>query len=48
MSNPTDDRRGKMHRANRLMPDEEARTFLRSQKVAHVGTTGDDGRPYVD
>ena len=46
MSSPTD-RRGQMHRVNRLMPDEEARAFLRNQKVAHVGTTGHDGWPYV-
>ncbi|HVB99555.1 MAG TPA: pyridoxamine 5'-phosphate oxidase family protein [Candidatus Dormibacteraeota bacterium] len=36
-----------MHRANRLMPDEEAREFLRSHKVAHVGTLEDRGWPYV-
>jgi nitroimidazol reductase NimA-like FMN-containing flavoprotein (pyridoxamine 5'-phosphate oxidase superfamily) len=39
--------RGHMHRANRLMPDEEARAFLMAQKVAHVATLGADGWPYV-
>jgi uncharacterized protein len=41
------DRRGHLHRSNRLMPDHEARTFLRTQKVAHVATVGPDGWPYV-
>jgi nitroimidazol reductase NimA-like FMN-containing flavoprotein (pyridoxamine 5'-phosphate oxidase superfamily) len=40
------DGRGQMHRINRLMPDEEARSFLRAQRVAHVATAG-DGWPYV-
>ena len=40
MSAPTD-LRGHMHRANRLMPDDEARAFLRTQKVAHVGNVAD-------
>ena len=46
MIDPTD-LRGHMHRANRLLPDEEARAFLRTQKVAHVATVGVDGWPYV-
>ena len=46
MTNPADPR-GRMHRANRLMPDVEARTFLRTQKLAHVATVGIDGWPYV-
>jgi nitroimidazol reductase NimA-like FMN-containing flavoprotein (pyridoxamine 5'-phosphate oxidase superfamily) len=46
MSDVTD-RRGQMHRSNRLMSDEEARAFLRSQKVAHIATIGTDGWPYV-
>ena len=37
MSDPND-LRGHMHRANRLMPDEEARAFLRTEKVGHVAT----------
>jgi nitroimidazol reductase NimA-like FMN-containing flavoprotein (pyridoxamine 5'-phosphate oxidase superfamily) len=41
------DLRGHMHRANRLMRDEEARAFLRTQKVAHIATVGVDGWPYV-
>jgi hypothetical protein len=36
-----------MHRVNRLMPDADARAFLRAQKVAHVATVGSDGWPYV-
>jgi uncharacterized protein len=39
--------RGQMHRIGRLMPDDEARSFLRNQRVAHVATVGDDGWPYV-
>jgi len=46
MNNATD-RRGRMHRINRLMPDEAARAFLGTQKVAHVATVGSDGWPYV-
>jgi nitroimidazol reductase NimA-like FMN-containing flavoprotein (pyridoxamine 5'-phosphate oxidase superfamily) len=42
-----EDRRGRMHRVERLMPDEDARAFLRAQKVAHVGTVDAAGRPYV-
>lgn len=41
------DSRGQMYRANRLMPDEAARTFLRKHKVAHVGTVDANGWPYV-
>jgi uncharacterized protein len=41
------DIRGDMHRANRLMTAEDARAFLRAQKVAHVATVGTDGWPYV-
>lgn len=39
--------RGQLHRRQRLMPDDEARAFLRTQKVAHVGTVDGDGWPYV-
>ena len=39
--------RGRMHRRQRLMPDEEARAFLRAQKVAHVATIDGEGWPYV-
>lgn len=45
--NEATDRRGQMHRIKRLMPDDEARAFLRSQKIAHVATIGIDGWPYV-
>jgi len=36
-----------MHRFKRLMPDDDARAFLRSQKVAHVGSVDGAGWPYV-
>lgn len=39
--------RGRMHRHQRLMPVEEARAFLRAQKVAHVATVDGEGWPYV-
>ncbi len=29
------------------MPDDDARAFLRTQKVAHVGTVDANGWPYV-
>ena len=38
--------RGEMARSDRQMPDEKTREFLRSQAIAHVGTT-DAGWPYV-
>lgn len=41
------DARGQMHRFKRLMQDDDARAFLREQKVAHVGTVDDAGWPYV-
>ena len=41
------DPRGHVHRARRLMPDDDARAFLRTQKVAHVGTVDAAGWPYV-
>ena len=41
------DRRGKMTRSDRQMPDAGARAFLRAHSVAHVDTTGADGWPYV-
>lgn len=41
------DPRGHMRRIKRLMPDDEARAFLRTQKVAHVGTVDANGWPYV-
>lgn len=43
----TRDLRGAMIRAARQMPDEEARRFLRDQKIAHVGTLDGNGWPYV-
>jgi nitroimidazol reductase NimA-like FMN-containing flavoprotein (pyridoxamine 5'-phosphate oxidase superfamily) len=39
--------RGRMFRSERLMSEEEAREFLRSHKVAHVGTVDAQGWPYV-
>jgi nitroimidazol reductase NimA-like FMN-containing flavoprotein (pyridoxamine 5'-phosphate oxidase superfamily) len=36
-----------MHRFKRLMADDDARAFLRSQNVAHVGTVDERGWPYV-
>jgi len=41
------DLRGRMFRSQRLMSEEEAREFLRSHKVAHVGTVDGQGWPYV-
>lgn len=41
------DPRGRMHRIKRLMTDDDAREFLRTQKVAHVGTVDENGWPYV-
>lgn len=41
------DSRGQMYRAKRLMPDEDAKAFLRTHKVAHVGTVDANGWPYV-
>jgi len=41
------DLRGHVHRHQRLMPDEVARAFLRTQNVAHVATVDDEGWPYV-
>ena len=41
------DPRGRMHRIKRLMSDDDARVFLRSQKVAHFGSADAAGWPYV-
>lgn len=41
------DIRGQMYRSKRLMANEEAREFLRSHRVAHVGTVDTQGWPYV-
>ena len=41
------DLRGKTIRSKRLMPDADAREFLRKPKVAHVGTADENGWPYV-
>ena len=41
------DLRGRMIRSKRLMPDADAREFLRKQKIAHVGTVDENGWPYV-
>src|SRR5579885_2857930 len=41
------DLRGKMHRAKRLMPEEQVKDFLRRQKVAHLATVDAQGWPYV-
>jgi nitroimidazol reductase NimA-like FMN-containing flavoprotein (pyridoxamine 5'-phosphate oxidase superfamily) len=36
-----------MVRSDRQMPDADARTFLRQERVAHVGTCDASGWPYV-
>ncbi len=41
------DLRGQMYRSKRAMPDEKARAFLRTHRVAHVGTVDARGCPYV-
>jgi len=41
------DPRGRMHRSKRLMQADDARTFLRKQKVAHAATVDTAGWPYV-
>lgn len=41
------DLKGRMFRAKRQLPDEEAREFLRRGRTAHVGTAAADGWPYV-
>jgi hypothetical protein len=41
------DRRGKMTRSDRQMPDGQVRAFLREHAVAHVGTNDAEGWPYV-
>jgi len=41
------DARGHMHRPKRQMTDGDAKAFLRTQKVAHVGTVDSHGWPYV-
>jgi uncharacterized protein len=47
MSTSTVDLRGKMFRAQRQMPDSDARQFLAQQKIAHIGTVDANGWPYV-
>jgi uncharacterized protein len=44
---PSADARGRMHRIERQMPDDDARAFLRAQKVAHAATVDPAGWPYV-
>ena len=41
------DHRGQMVRSDRQMSDEESRTYLRQQCMAHVGTSDASGWPYV-
>lgn len=41
------DLRGEMFRAKRQMPQAETEKFLNSQMIAHVGSVGDNGWPYV-
>jgi nitroimidazol reductase NimA-like FMN-containing flavoprotein (pyridoxamine 5'-phosphate oxidase superfamily) len=41
------DRRGKLHRANREMTDEDSQQFLKEQRVVHIGTKDARGWPYV-
>ena len=48
MNKPEDtDRRGRMVRSDRQMPDADTRAFLRQHSLAHVGTTDANGWPYV-
>ncbi len=47
MSTAVADRRGRMFRERRLMPDAEATDFLRNQRIANVGTVDANGWPYV-
>lgn len=47
MSETVKDLRGQMLRAKRQMPEEETRAFLKSQKIAHLGTVDANGWPYV-
>lgn len=47
MPEPAKDLRAAMIRARRQMPDQEARSFLRQQKIAYVGTVDVNGWPYV-
>ena len=41
------DLRGQMIRARRQMSDVDTRAFLKTQKIAHVGTVDANGWPYV-
>lgn len=41
------DLRGQMIRGSRKMSDEDARAFLKAQKIASVGTVDQNGWPYV-
>jgi nitroimidazol reductase NimA-like FMN-containing flavoprotein (pyridoxamine 5'-phosphate oxidase superfamily) len=41
------DLRGQIHRVKRRMTDDQARAFLRAQKVAHVASVDEAGWPYV-
>src|SRR5690349_16940166 len=41
------DPRSRMHRSKRQMQADDARTFLRTQKVAHAATVDAAGWPYV-
>jgi uncharacterized protein len=41
------DARGHIHRLKRQLADGDAKAFLRTQKVAHVGTVDSHGWPYV-
>lgn len=47
MPNSVPDLRGRMIRARRQMSDADSRTFLREQKIAHIGTVDANGWPYV-
>lgn len=41
------DHRGRMVRSDRQMSDDDTRAYLRQQCLAHVGTSGASGWPYV-
>jgi nitroimidazol reductase NimA-like FMN-containing flavoprotein (pyridoxamine 5'-phosphate oxidase superfamily) len=47
MTTLQDDLRGKMFRGQRQLPDQEARNFLRQQKIAFIGSADAEARPYV-
>jgi uncharacterized protein len=47
MADTTTDLRGQMFRNMRQMPDADARSFLRQQKIGYIGSTDAHSHPYV-